>query len=227
MLLVVQLENWLIWNCTNLAHHHHSGTDRHPSGRLVTTRPVEQDCNLVIVLTDCLQAASPIHHWASWYIKCQLHYGLIQFVPLIFIHSHRGYPTALHRFTITHQQRTVCQGSQWPNQVWSARWKAWKEEKGKQFNWSKLSNNDGSELKPVVRPRVTLLGIITSLGWAFLHSTCKRTKVEHNQQLGSRGRTILLLISWKCTSHTLSTTSSFSKVTKPNPVGTTNKQTHQ
>lgn len=27
---------------------------------------------------------------------------------------------------------------------------------------------------PAPRPRATLLGIITSLGWAFLHSTCKR-----------------------------------------------------
>ena len=48
-------------------------------------------------------------------------------------------------------------------------------------------------------PLARLTGSMTSLGCAFLHST------------------ILLLISWKWTSHTLSTVSSLLKVTKPKP----------
>ena len=49
-------------------------------------------------------------------------------------------------------------------------------------------------------PLAMLTGSMTSLGWAFLHST------------------ILWLISWKWTSHTLSTVSSELKVTNPKPL---------
>lgn len=80
------------------------------------------------------------------------------------------------------------------------------------------------------RPLEDPVGDITSLGWAFLHSTCDwkmKTSVSQTQVVGSasetkqciriRTLTILLLISWKWISQTFSTTSSFSKVTNPNP----------
>lgn len=48
--------------------------------------------------------------------------------------------------------------------------------------------------------------------WFVIDSICYRFTFKCKQK-----PTILLLISWKCTSHTLSTTSSLSNVTKPKP----------
>ena len=64
-----------------------------------------------------------------------------------------------------------------------------------------------------------LAACTTSLGWAFLHSTCRQEKHDQSVSLSwcSVRQTFLFLIVWKCISQTLSTVSSFSNVTKPNP----------
>lgn len=61
------------------------------------------------------------------------------------------------------------------------------------------------------------------LSWAF-PTDCTKQRTFHVMGVGYF--TIFLLISWKWISHTLSTTSSFSKVTNPNPAKNPNNS-HQ